>query len=112
MVQEAMTKVQNLWIKHCDMPKYKIGDQIWLEGKNLQTQYPTGKFEACRYGPFKVVQVVSLVNYHLKLLTQWSIHMVFHTDLLMPYTEMEIHRPNYTRPTPLLIDGQEEYEIE
>src|ERR1700744_5422927 len=110
--QEALTRVQQLWIKHCDMPRYKEGDQVWLDGKNLQMQYPTRKFGARRYGPLQVKQVMSPVNYCLELPTQWSIHDVFHTDLLTPYTKTKMHGPNYTRPVPDLIDGQEEYEIE
>jgi hypothetical protein len=65
-----------------------------------------------RHGPFKVVQVMSPVNYRLKLPTQWSIHNVFHTDLLTPYCETPTHGANYQRPPPDLVDGVEEYEVE
>jgi hypothetical protein len=37
---------------------------------------------------------------------------VFHVDLLTPYIETDFHGPNYTRPPPDLIDGEEEYEVE
>jgi hypothetical protein len=37
---------------------------------------------------------------------------VFHVDLLTPYIETDFHSPNYTRPPPDLIDGEEEYEVE
>src|SRR6202012_5992208 len=97
---------------HCDSPRYKIGDQVWLEGKNLQLHYPTKKFRARRYGPFKVKQVMSPVNYQLELPIQWTIHPMFHTDLLMPYQETEMHGENYSHPAPKLIDDQEEYEVE
>ena len=43
---------------------------------------------------------------------QWRIHPVFHTDLLTPYRETVLHRENYSRPVPDLIDGEEEYEVE
>src|ERR1700744_3466889 len=89
--QQAMTHAQKLCVKHHDTPRYKIGDQVWLEGKNLQTQYPMRKFGARRYGPFKVIKVMSAVNYQLELLIQWSIRSVFQIDLLMPYQETEIH---------------------
>ncbi len=52
------------------------------------------------------------VNYRLKLPTQWSIHDIFHINLLTPYHETMIHGPNYSRPPPDLIDNQEEYEVE
>ncbi len=43
---------------------------------------------------------------------QWSIHDVFHIDLLTPYRETDIHGSNYSRPTPDLVDNEEEYEVE
>jgi hypothetical protein len=55
---------------------------------------------------------MSAVNYRLELPTQWSIHPVFHIDLLTPYRETTMHGPNFTRPTPELIDGEEEYSVE
>jgi hypothetical protein len=36
---------------------------------------------------------------------------VFHVDLLTPYVETDFHGPNYMRPPPDLIDGEEEYEV-
>jgi len=110
--QELMIKAQNLWIKHKDTPKHQIGDLVWLEGRHLRTNQPTAKLAPRRHGPFKIVQVMSNVNYRLELPTQWSIHPVFHTDLLTPYRETPTHGPNYTRPSPDLVDGSEEYEVE
>jgi len=55
---------------------------------------------------------MSPVNYRLKLPTQWSIHDVFHIDLLMAYKETELHGSNYSRPAPDLIDNEEEYKVE
>jgi hypothetical protein len=37
---------------------------------------------------------------------------VFHIDLLTPYKETIMHGPNFTRPAPELIDGEEEYSVE
>jgi hypothetical protein len=93
------------------MPKYKEGDQVWLEGHHLCTNQPTAKLAPKRHRPFKVIQVMSPVNYRLELPTQWSIHNVFHTDLLTPYRETPTHGANYQRPPPDLVDGVEEYEV-
>jgi hypothetical protein len=109
---DAMIKAQQSWVKHRDTPKYKEGDQVWLEGKNLRINQPTAKLAPRRHGPFKITQVMSAVNYRLELPTQWSIHPVFHIDLLTPYKETIMHGPNFTRPTPELIDGEEEYSVE
>jgi hypothetical protein len=110
--RDAMIKAQQSWVKHRDTPKYKEGDQVWLEGKNLRINQPTAKLAPRRHGPFKIIQVMSAINYRLELPTQWSIHPVFHIDLLTPYRETTMHGPNFTRPTPELIDGEEEYSVE
>jgi hypothetical protein len=110
--QRHMIKAQQSWVKHCDTPKYKEGDLVWLEGKNLHINQPTAKLVPRHHGPFKIIQVMSAVNYRLELPTQWSIHPVFHINLLTPYKETIMHGPNFTRPAPELIDGEEEYSVE
>ena len=61
--QNLMIKAQKSWVKHCDTPKYKEGNLLWLEGKNLCTAQPMPKLGAQHHRPFKVVQVMSPVNY-------------------------------------------------
>ena len=107
-----MVKAQKAWVKHRNMPKFKVGDQVWLEGRNLHISQPTAKLAPKRHGPFQIIQVMSPVNYHLKLPTQWSIHPVFHINLLTPYRETPVHGANYLCPPPDLIEGEEEYEVE
>jgi hypothetical protein len=63
------------------------------------------------HGPFEVIQVMSPVNYYLKLPVQWTIHDIFHTDLLTPYCETHVHSANYEHPPPELVDGIKEYEV-
>ena len=110
--QNLVIKAQKSWVKRKDMPKYKEGDLVWLEGKNLRTAQPTPKLGAQHHGPFKVVQVMSAINYHLELPTQWSIHPVFHINLLTPYRETITHGANYQHPPLDLVDNTEEYEVE
>src|SRR6201996_7962176 len=110
--QEAMIRAQNLWIKHENTAKYQVGDQVWLDGRNLQIDRPTAKLAARRHGPFKIEKVLSPLSYQLTLPHQWRIHPVFHTDLLTPYKETEFHGRNYTYPPPDLIEGEEQYEVE
>ena len=61
--QESMKKVLMSWVKHHDTPKYKVGDQVWLEGCHLHTNQPTVKLVPRRHGPFPIIQVMSPVNY-------------------------------------------------
>jgi hypothetical protein len=72
---------------------------------------PTVKLAPKHHRLFKVIQVMSTVNYHLQLPTQWSIHDIFHIDLLTPYRETLTHSVNYQCLLPDLIDGVEEYEV-
>ena len=111
-IQELMIKVQQSWVKHKDTPKYQEGDLVWLEGCHLRMNQPTAKLVPKRHGPFPIVQVMSPVNYQLELPTQWSIHDVFHINLLTPYQETNLHGSNYSRPAPDLINNEEEYEVE
>jgi hypothetical protein len=91
---------------------FKEGDQVWLEGRNLHLDQPSAKLAPKRHGPFIIKRVLSPITYQLTLPHQWKIHDVFHVDLLTPYIETDFHGPNYTRPPPDLIDGEEEYEVE
>ncbi len=107
-----MIKAQKSWVQHKDTPKYREGDLVWLEGRHLRTNQPTAKLAPKRHSPFPIIQVMSPINYRVKLPTQWSIHDVFHIDLLTPYRETDLHGSNYSRPAPDLIDNEEEYKVE
>ncbi len=85
---------------------------MWLEGRNIHTSHPTAKLAPKQYGPFLITKVLEPVTYQLRLPEQWSIHPVFHVDLLTPYKETEFHGHNFKWPLPDLIDGEEEYEVE
>ena len=108
-----MIKAQKRWAKgKTPEQRYQAGDQVWLEGRNLQIDQPSTKLAPKRHGPFKIKRALSPITYQLELPPQWKIHDVFHADLLTPYRETELHGPNFTKPPPDLINGEEEYEIE
>jgi len=92
--------------------QYQVGDQVWLEAKNLALPYPTTKLAPRRHGPFTITRRVSAVVYQLKLPPAWTIHDVFHASILTPYVETRAHGPNYERPPPELERGKAEYEVE
>ena len=79
------------------------GDKVWLEARNLKRLIINPKFTPKREGP---------IVYQLRLPKTWKIHLVFHTSLLSPYRENEVHSWNFPAPPPDLINGEEEYEIE
>jgi hypothetical protein len=67
---------------------------IWLEAKNLHLGY-NKKISTKREGPFKISKVMGPVTYRLQLPPAWKIHDIFHTSLLTPYTETDIHSPSF-----------------
>jgi hypothetical protein len=91
---------------------WKVGDKVWLEGRNLRLRYPSKKLVPRREGPFEIAQVISPVTFQLRLPPTWKIHNVFHASLLMTYREMAEHGPNYSNPPSNLIGGEEEFELD
>src|SRR5713226_290905 len=109
---QAITAI-NQSSKGQDVPSsFLVGTQVWLEGTHLRLPYQATKLAPKRYGPFEITREISPVAYQLCLPIAWNIHNVFHTSLLSPYRETDTHRPNYSRPPPDLIEGEEEYEVE
>jgi hypothetical protein len=99
---------------HVSTPTYepKVGDQVWLEGTNIHTTHPKAKLAPRRHGPFKVITTWG-VNCKLQLPKSWRIHPVFHISLVSPYKETTAHGPNFTRPPPEIVQGEDEhYEVE
>ncbi|ESK87123.1 hypothetical protein Moror_11882 [Moniliophthora roreri MCA 2997] len=92
--------------------KFKKGQKVWLEGKNLLLSYPSPKLSPKQEGPFEIEEVLGPVTYKLKLPFQWQIHPIFHAGLLTPYKETETHGPNFLEPPPNIVEGQEEFKIE
>ena len=80
-VKEAI----NRWAGERLKERFKTGDRVWLEGKNLKLPYQNLKLAPKRYGPFKIIQVISPVAYQLDLPPSWTVHNVFHASLLSPY---------------------------
>jgi len=91
---------------------FKKGEQVWLDRRNLKIGYQSRKLAPKREGPFMITEVLGPVTYCLQLPNQWWIHDIFHASLLSPYRETETHGPNFMKPPPDLIEGEEEYEVE
>ena len=98
------------WITMKFVP-WKVGNKVWLEGKNLRLHYPMKKLASKREGPFEISQVISPLTYRLRLPPTWKVDDVFHASLLSTYWETAEHGPNFINPPPEEIEGEEEYEI-
>ena len=46
----------------------KVGDNIWLENKNIHSNKPLKKLDQKRYGPFRISKDIGQGVFQLKLL--------------------------------------------
>ena len=73
---------------------FKLDQLVWLDTQNLKTKYHKKMAPKCE-GPFQISKILRLVTYWLELPPTWQIHNVFYAVLFMPYTENEVHGPNF-----------------
>jgi len=92
---------------------YKVGDQVWVDAKDIRTDRPSRKLSDKRYGPFKVLKVVSPNAYQLDLPPSMKLHPVFHTVKLRPYCPDTIPGRLPPQRLPPVIEGESpEWEVE
>ena len=92
--------------------QHQVGEQVWLEGKNLKFPYQATKLNPKCYRPFKIIKEISPMVYQLQLPPSWNIHPVFHASLLSSYSKTPSYGPNFSQPPLDLIENEEEYEVE
>ena len=92
---------------------YEVGDEVLLATRNLSIdQHLPSKIRRRWVGPFPVVRVISSVAYELSLPSGWKIHPVFHVSNLRRHVRSERFVRVEKPPPPILVDGEEEYEVE
>jgi hypothetical protein len=58
------------------------------------------------------VKQINIVTFQLKPPNSMKIHLVFHVSLLKPYHAFTIPRKTHEPPPPIVINGEQEYEVE
>ena len=69
--------------KRRNSQRLKVGDNMWLENKNIQSNRPSKKLDNKRYGPFKISKDIGSEVFQLELPEGWMIHNIFNEDLLI-----------------------------
>ncbi|QRW26338.1 Retrotransposable element Tf2 protein [Rhizoctonia solani] len=90
---------------------FKIGEEVWLNAKNVNLRTLSPKLSEQRLGPFKVSEKISDRAYRLKLPPTMRIHDVFYVGLLSK-VKRDDKRAFKNCPPPVTVDGEEEYKVE
>ncbi|KAF8737683.1 hypothetical protein RHS02_06087, partial [Rhizoctonia solani] len=91
--------------------EFDIGEEAWLDAKNVKLKTLSPKLTKQRLGPFKVTKKISNRAYQLELPPSMRIHNVFYVGLLSKVKRDE-KRKFENQPPPVTIDGEEEYKVE
>ena len=60
-IEKAQKNMERQFDKKRQNPQgLKIGDNVWLENKNIQSNRPLKKLDNKRYGPFKISKDIGL----------------------------------------------------
>ena len=102
--------------QHRQDHKFKIGDQVMLNNRNLNPADHRSRKLAPKFeGPFKITAKFGKNSFKLDLPNKMNIHATFHASLLKPYIPNDndlfpgrIQEP----PEPIIINNQPEYEVE
>ena len=90
----------------------KVGDNVWIENKNIHLNRPSKKLDNKRYGPFRISKDIGLEAFQLELPERWMIHNIFNENMLTQCLEPKFkgqHEEPVSPPT--IINEEEEYEI-
>lgn len=93
----------------------RVGDQVYIDTKNITTTRPTKKLDHKRIGPFKIIKKLSSHAYKLELPTSMKIHPTFHISKLTPRSVIgleDIDNRVLPQPPPIIVDSNEEYEVD
>jgi hypothetical protein len=61
---------------------------------------------------FTIMKQINIVAFQLKLPNSMKVHPMFHVSLLEPYRAFTIPWRTHEPPRPIVINGEQEYEVE
>jgi len=105
-VKEVLLRSQELYKRSADRkritaPSYNIDDLVWIQAPPSLNIESSSKLAPCKYGPYKVTNVLHNNNYEIELKNSPfpKHHKVFHVSELEPFTSVpEKFRKQYKDP--------------
>ena len=95
-------------------PSYILGDEIWLDTRNMQTKRFSKKLWDKFDSLFPITKIINPHVYKLELPHDWTIHPIFHTNLLrLGSTDLLLGQLTTPPPLAFIIDdeGQNTWEV-
>jgi len=113
LMKEAQKNMKRQFDKRRQNPQgLKIGDNMWLENKNIQLNQPSKKLDNKRYRLFRILKNIGSEVFQLELLEGWAIHNMFNKDLLTQCVEPKFKSQHEELALPpMIINKEEEYEV-
>ena len=92
---------------------FEVGVEVVLSTRNIRVnQHLPSKLCRRWIGSYRVARVISPVVYGLDLPPIWRIHPIFHVSNLKRFHQSEEFEREERPPSPIVVDGEEEYEVE
>ncbi|KAF8761143.1 hypothetical protein RHS01_00184 [Rhizoctonia solani] len=91
--------------------EFEVGEEAWLDAKNVKLKTLSPKLTEQQLGPFKVIEKISNQAYRLELPSTMQIHNVFYVGLLSKFKQ-DNKQTFKNCPPPITMDGEEEYKVE
>ncbi|KAF8697758.1 hypothetical protein RHS03_07701, partial [Rhizoctonia solani] len=91
--------------------EFEIGEEVWLDAKNVKLKPLSPKLIEQYLGPFRIIEKISDRAYCLELPPSMQIHIVFYMGLLSKVKQDEKQAFENCLP-PVTVDSKEEYEVE
>lgn len=94
------------------LPRYNVGDKVYIHAKNIETQRECKKFDNVNIGPYPITRRIGASSYEVKLDPETQIHNVFHSSLLSLDPDDPLPGQKKQKGMPVIVDGEEEWEVE
>ena len=89
---------------------FEVGDDVWLDSRNLRTDRPSKKLDDKMIGPFRITAKHGS-SCVLDLSSTMSVHSTFGVNLLRKDSDNALPGQRNDVPPPIVIDDEEEWEV-
>jgi len=98
--------------RYSPSPDFKVGDKVFVKAQFFRTTWPSKKLFKKYLRPYEIIAQPGTLSFTLHLPeSMCSVHPVFHMSMLEPTISNTFSKRIQLAPTPVIIDGEPEYEI-